>query len=106
MNGGNWLHKSIFHMRKVLLQALFVTLVPVVATAQSHQDWTYNLGMYEVNIRQYTEEGTFAAFEEHLDRLEEMGVGILWLMPIHPIGQENRLGTLGTLLPYKRKSVV
>ncbi len=96
MNGGNRLHKSIFHMRKVLLKALFVMLVPVMAAAQSHEDWTYNLGMYEVNIRQYTEEGTFAAFEEHLDRLEEMGVGILWLMPIHPIGQENRLGTLGS----------
>ncbi|MDG5766137.1 alpha-amylase family glycosyl hydrolase [Balneolales bacterium ANBcel1] len=83
-------------MRNVLLSAIFVTLTPVVVFAQSHQDWTYNLGMYEVNIRQYTEEGTFSAFAEHLDRLEEMGVGILWLMPIHPIGLENRLGSLGS----------
>ncbi len=57
--------------------------------------------MYEVNIRQYTEEGTFEAFTDHLDRLEEMGVGILWLMPIHPIGEENRKGTLGSYYSVK-----
>ena len=61
-----------------------------------HTDWSYNLGMYEVNIRQYTTDGTFDAFATHLPRLKEMGVGILWLMPIHPIGQENRLGSLGS----------
>ncbi len=64
--------------------------------AQTHQDWSYNLGMYEVNMRQYTEEGTFDAFSAHLDRLQEMGVGMLWFMPIHPIGEENRLGSLGS----------
>lgn len=63
--------------------------------------WAYNLGMYEVNIRQYTSEGTFSAFQEHLDRLEQMGVGILWLMPIHPIGEKNRLGTLGSYYSVK-----
>ncbi|MBN1559073.1 alpha-amylase, partial [candidate division KSB1 bacterium] len=47
-------------------------------------------------MRQYTAAGTFAAFAEHLDRLQEMGVGILWFMPIHPIGQKNRLGSLGS----------
>ncbi len=64
--------------------------------AQHHSDWSYNLGMYEVNIRQYSSEGTIAAFEADLDRIEELGVGILWFMPIHPIGQENRLGSLGS----------
>lgn len=61
-----------------------------------HTEWSYNLSMYEVNIRQYTPEGTFNAFSEHLSRLEELGVGILWIMPVHPIGEENRLGTLGS----------
>ena len=75
--------------------------MPKDGTAQHHTDWSYNLGMYEVNIRQYTEEGTFAAFTEHLDRLEEMGVGILWLMPIHPIGEENRKGSLGSYYSVK-----
>ena len=54
--------------------------------------------MYEINIRNFTQEGTFAAAEAHLDRLQELGVGILWLMPIHPIGVEKRLGSLGS--PY------
>ncbi|MGF1669674.1 MAG: alpha-amylase family glycosyl hydrolase, partial [Balneolaceae bacterium] len=55
-----------------------------------------NANIYEVNIRQYTSEGTFNAFSEHLPRLKEMGVKILWLMPIHPIGEKKRKGTLGS----------
>src|SRR5688500_1720140 len=51
-----------------------------------HPDWSRNATIYEVNIRQHTPEGTFAAFEKDLPRLREMGVDILWLMPIHPIG--------------------
>jgi alpha-amylase len=52
--------------------------------------------MYEVNIRQYTAQGTFNAFAAHLTRLKDMGIKILWLMPIHPIGMVNRKGTLGS----------
>ncbi|MEO5967596.1 MAG: alpha-amylase family glycosyl hydrolase [Ferruginibacter sp.] len=52
--------------------------------------------IYEVNIRQYTKEGTFNAFAVHLPRLHKMGVEILWLMPIHPIGKIKRKGTLGS----------
>ncbi len=55
-----------------------------------------NSNMYEVNIRQYTPEGTFNAFAEHLPRLKDMGTEILWLMPIYPIGIVNRKGTLGS----------
>jgi cyclomaltodextrinase / maltogenic alpha-amylase / neopullulanase len=58
--------------------------------------WTYNQNIYEVNIRQYTDSGTFKAFEEHLPRLQQMGVGILWLMPINPIGIVNRNQPLGS----------
>ncbi|MBN2486970.1 MAG: alpha-amylase [Bacteroidales bacterium] len=61
-----------------------------------HTEWSYNLGMYEVNIRQYTPEGTFKAFQAHLQRLSDMGMGILWIMPVSPIGIENRIGTLGS----------
>ena len=57
--------------------------------------------MYEVNIRQYTVEGTFNAFAAHLPRLKDMGVEILWLMPIHPIGIVNRKGTLGSYYSIK-----
>ncbi|WP_370479921.1 alpha-amylase family glycosyl hydrolase [Tamlana flava] len=52
--------------------------------------------IYEVNIRQFTPEGTFNAFAEHLPRLKELGVEVLWLMPIHPISETNRKGTLGS----------
>ena len=52
--------------------------------------------IYEVNIRQYTAEGTFNAFAAHLPRLKDMGVEILWLMPVHPIGKEKRKGSLGS----------
>lgn len=52
--------------------------------------------IYEVNIRQYTPEGTFNAFAAHLPRLEELGVDILWVMPIQPIGEKNRKGGLGS----------
>ncbi len=55
-----------------------------------------NSNIYEVNIRQYTPEGTFRAFAEHLPRLKEMGVEILWLMPIHPIGIPHRKGSMGS----------
>jgi len=54
-----------------------------------HPEWSKNATIYEVNVRQYTEEGTFKAFSEHLPRLKELGVDIIWLMPIHPI--ESRI---------------
>ena len=59
-------------------------------------EWTKNAVLYEVNIRQFTPAGTFKAFGEHLPRLHDMGVDILWLMPIHPISKKNRKGTLGS----------
>lgn len=61
-----------------------------------HPEWSKGATIYEVNIRQYTPEGTFKAFQEHLPRLKEMGIDILWLMPIHPIGEKNRKGELGS----------
>ncbi|MBA7538847.1 Alpha-amylase 2 [subsurface metagenome] len=68
---------------------------------QSHTEWSYNLGIYEVNVRQYTAQGTFRAFESHLPRLKEMDAGILWLMPIHPIGEVNRIGSMGSYYSVK-----
>jgi glycosidase len=59
-------------------------------------EWSKNAVMYEVNVRQYTPEGTFKAFENHLPRLKEMGVDILWFMPIYPISEKNRKGSLGS----------
>ena len=58
--------------------------------------WSDSLTIYEVNLRQFTPEGTIDAFRNHLPRLKSMGVGILWFMPIHPVGKLNRKGTLGS----------
>lgn len=57
--------------------------------------------IYEVNIRQFTKEGSFTSFQKYLPRLKKMGVTIIWLMPIHPIGKKNRKGTLGSYYSIK-----
>src|SRR5262245_51933263 len=59
-------------------------------------DWCHNSNIYSVNTRQYTEEGTFKAFEPHLPRLRDMGVEILWFMPVTPVAKKGRKGTLGS----------
>lgn len=76
------------------------------AALKNHPGWTRSATIYEVNIRQYTPEGTFRAFQEHLPRLKEMGVDILWLMPIHPIGEKNRKGELGSYYSIKDYTAV
>ena len=63
-----------------------------------HADWTRNASIYQINTRQFTKEGTFKAATGQLPRLKALGVDILWLMPIHPIGQAKRKGSLGS--PY------
>ena len=62
----------------------------------AHPDWSYNSVVYEMNVRQYTPEGTLAAAARHLPRLRELGVDIVWLMPVYPIGVKERKGTLGS----------
>ncbi|MEP6682037.1 MAG: alpha-amylase family glycosyl hydrolase [Parafilimonas sp.] len=59
-------------------------------------EWKNGANIYEVNMRQYTEEGTFNAFAKQLPRLKNMGVKIIWLMPVTPISIEKRQGTLGS----------
>ncbi|MEO1661915.1 MAG: alpha-amylase family glycosyl hydrolase [Pseudomonadota bacterium] len=66
-----------------------------------HPDWARDAVIYQINTRQFTPEGTFRAAEAQLPRLKTLGVDILWLMPIHPIGEVNRKGTLGS--PYAVK---
>ncbi|MDY9918136.1 Glycosidase [Porphyromonadaceae bacterium NLAE-zl-C104] len=67
----------------------------------THPEWVYNAVIYEVNTRQYTPEGTFNAFSAHLPRLEELGVDILWFMPVQSIGEEDRKGLLGSYYSIK-----
>ena len=65
-------------------------------TTDGHPSWIMQGNIYEVNVRQYTQEGTFKAFGKSLDRLKNMGVQTLWFMPINPIGVVDRKGTLGS----------
>lgn len=66
------------------------------ATIDGHPAWIEQGNIYEVNIRQYTPEGTFKAFEKNLDRLKDMGVQTLWFMPVNPISVKDRKGKLGS----------
>jgi len=66
-----------------------------------HPEWSRNAAIYELNTRQFTPEGTFAAAEQQLPRLKALGVDIIWLMPVHEIGKKNRKGSLGS--PYSVK---
>ena len=90
------------------MKRIFVAIVAAVAaffgvhaqapahTTVKHPSWSRNAVIYEVNTRQYTSEGTFDAFAKELPRLKELGVDILWFMPIHPISKEKRKGELGS----------
>ncbi len=95
-------------MRAVLaLSAIALIVAPAQAEPDytprdvvqvTNADWTRDAVLYQLNTRQFTPEGTFAAARKQLPRLADMGVDIIWLMPIHPIGELNRKGSLGS--PY------
>ena len=74
---------------------------PLPTVRLAHPEWSRDAVIYQINTRQFTPEGTFKAAETHLPRLKDLGVDILWLMPINEIGQANRKGTLGS--PYAVK---
>jgi glycosidase len=103
-------------MRSIFLPVVFVlfAIVPSLASEAAlaaadpyqpipyvklhHPEWTKNATIYQINLRQFTAEGTLKAAEQQLPRIKALNVDILWLMPIHPIGEKNRKGTLGS--PY------
>jgi len=58
--------------------------------ATLYPDWVKNSVIYEINTRQYSPEGTFKALEADLPRIKELGIDILWFMPIYPIGEKDR----------------
>ncbi len=95
-------------MRRIIAAAVLLLSSPALADAGSyapesfegvkHPEWSRTAVIYQVNTRQFTPEGTLAAATLEIPRLKALGVDILWLMPIHPIGEKNRKGTLGS--PY------
>lgn len=104
--------KTPFFQIKNLLVALFIVTMLLTTSCKQqakeiepfkveHVSWVPSATIYEVNVRQFTPEGTFKAFETHLPRLKELGVDVLWFMPIHPIGVVNRKGSLGSYYSVK-----
>jgi glycosidase len=65
-------------------------------TTVSHADWSRNAVIYEINWRQMTSTGKLPELANELPRLKELGVDIIWMMPIHPISELNRKGGLGS----------
>lgn len=76
------------------------------ATKVSHPEWSRNAVIYEVNPRQFTDKGTFKALAHELPRLKELGVDILWFMPIHPISELNRKGQTGSYYAVRNYKTV
>jgi pullulanase/glycogen debranching enzyme len=74
---------------------------------ESMHDWAKRSNVYEVNVRQFSTAGTFSKVQEAVPRLSNMGVEIIWLMPIHPIGlkgrkqSENDLGSYYSVQNYR-----
>jgi 1,4-alpha-glucan branching enzyme len=97
-------------LTRVLNLSLFVILIVIAISCTpksdtpgsdnvsgfNHPEWSKDMVVYELNVRQYTEEGTFSAIEPHILRLKSLGVDVIWFMPIHPIGEVNRKGELGS----------
>lgn len=97
-------------MRHGVLSLSLIAVTTLAAQSQSdpyqpipyvqlmHPEWSKNASIYQINTRQFSPEGTFRAVETQLPRLKDLGVTILWIMPIQKIGVKNRKGTLGS--PY------
>lgn len=87
-------------MKKILIIVSFMTILAGGCSPRTerliHPDWITNAVIYEVNTRQITPEGTFSALSFKLPELREMGIDVLWFMPIHPIGEVGRKGSLGS----------
>ena len=82
-------------MKKIILLAVAALCLGACAE-QYHPEWTYDSVVYEVNVRQFTPEGPFKGVEAQLPRLKDLGVDVLWLMPMYQIGEVERKGTLGS----------
>ncbi|GMQ57809.1 alpha-amylase family glycosyl hydrolase [Vallitalea sediminicola] len=83
--------------KKLFILILCITIsLTCCGNSSLSKDWFDDAVIYEVNLRQYTKDGTISAFREHLPRLKELGVEILWFMPIYPISEVKRNGTLGS----------
>eukprot|EP01034_Spumella_vulgaris_P019841 gene19841-25384_t len=95
-------------MRYLFFTLSLLFLKPLIAQQQQPQPpqvrqlpWTRNAVVYEVNVRQFSASGKLNEVTNNLSRLKNLGVDVLWLMPLHPIGEINRKGKLGSYYSVK-----
>lgn len=96
---------AIFSAIAGLLGSIFGANAAAPTTVKQ-PDWSRNAVIYEVNWRQMTPGGTLPELTDQLPRLKELGVDILWLMPVHPISELNRKGGLGSYYAVKDYTAV
>ena len=87
--------------RLTLLAAAIALLASCTGSPKTEDAGWNNSVIYELNTRQFTPEGTFKAAEDQLPRLKEQGVDVVWMMPLYPIGEKGRKGTLGSYYAIK-----
>jgi glycosidase len=99
--------KRIYFVYIILFSVYSCNTKPIItgspgkeSTTFSHPKWSKQSNVYEVNLRQYSPEGTIKAFEKSLPRLKQMGVEILWFMPVTPIGVMDRKENASELGSY------
>ena len=85
-------------MQKIFLiaAAFLVACTGTPKTVEADPNWAVDGTIYELNTRQFTPEGTFKAATAQLEKIKDLGVDIIWVMPIQPIGKKDRKGTLGS----------
>lgn len=99
---------SLTASTRALALTLVLAAAPLTASAQAiagapyagrtHPAWARDAAIYELNLREFSQEGTLAAAQAQLPRLKALGVRIIWLMPVHPVGRVRPAGPLGS--PY------
>ena len=86
------------------MKKIFLVISLLLVSCENQNPFSKNFSIdeirdsviYEVNVRQYSESGTFEDFTKDIPKLKDLGVKIIWLMPIHPISETKRKGTLGS----------
>ena len=86
------------------MKKIFLVISLLLISCENQNSFSKNFSIdeirdsviYEVNVRQYSESGTFKDFTKDIPKLKDLGVKIIWLMPIHPISETKRKGTLGS----------
>lgn len=102
MKRGIWAYFLLFSFSlNIMAQQTDHRYQPKKYVEIQNPEWVKNATIYELNIRQFSPEGTFKAVEKQLPRLKKMGIDIIWLMPVQPIGVKNRKGTLGSYYSVK-----